>query len=82
MKTQSFPVDRLVSLFKKQKIATISELKEALGSNCSMTVFRRLRELEYITSCSHSGKFYSLNRIAKFDYMGLWVHPFQGGKRL
>ena len=73
MKTQSFPVDRLVSLFKKQKIATISELKEALGSNCSMTVFRRLRELEYITSCSHSGKFYSLNRIARFDHMGLWV---------
>ncbi len=73
MKTKSFSVERLLSLFKKQKIASISELKEALGSNCSMTVFRRLRELEYITSCSHSGKFYSLNRIARFDHMGLWV---------
>ncbi len=73
MKTTSFPVERLLSLFNKQKIATISELKEALGSKCSMTVFRRLRELEYITSCSHSGKFYSLNRIARFDHMGLWI---------
>lgn len=73
MKTTSFPVERLLSLFKKQKIATISELKEALGSDCSMTVFRKLRELEYITSCSHSGKFYSLNRIARFDHMGLWL---------
>jgi len=73
MKTKSFPVERLLSLFKKQKIANISELKKALGSNCSMTVFRRLSELEYITSCSHSGKFYSLNRIARFDHMGLWV---------
>jgi hypothetical protein len=73
MKTTSFPVERLLSLFKKQKVATISELKEALGSDCSMTVFRKLRELEYITSCSHSGKFYSLNRIARFDHMGLWL---------
>ena len=73
MKTKSFSVERLLSLFKKQKIANISELKKALGSNCSMTVFRRLSELEYITSCSHSGKFYSLNRIARFDHMGLWV---------
>ncbi len=46
MKTTLFPVERLLSLFKKQKVATISELKEALGSNCSMTVFRKLRELE------------------------------------
>jgi hypothetical protein len=73
MKTTSFPVERLLALFKKQKVATILELKEALGSNCSMTVFRKLRELEYITSCSHSGKFYSLNRIARFDHMGLWL---------
>ena len=62
MKTTSFSVERLLSLFKKQKVATMSELKKALGSDCSMTVFRKLRELGYITSCSHSGKFYSLNR--------------------
>ena len=73
MKTTSFSVEPLLSLFKKQKIATISELKEALGCGCSMTVFRKLRELEYITSCSHSGKYYSLNRIARFDHMGLWI---------
>lgn len=73
MKTKTFSVEPLLSVFKKQKIATITELKEALGSNCSMTVFRKLRELEYITSCSHSGKFYSLKPIARFDHMGLWI---------
>lgn len=72
MKTTTFPAKRLLSLFKREKIVTISELKETLGSDCSMTVFRKLRELEYITSCSHSGKFYSLKRIARFDHMGLW----------
>ena len=73
MKKKVFAAERLLTLFKKQKIATISEMKEALGSNCSMTVFRKLRQLGYISSCSHSGKFYSLKRIAKFDHMGLWV---------
>jgi len=72
MKTTSFSVERLLSLFKKQKTATMSELKKVLGSDCSMTVFRKLRELGYITSCSHSGKFYSLNRFVGFDHMGLW----------
>jgi len=72
MKATSFSVERLLSLFKKQKIATMSELKKVLGSDCSMTVFRKLRELGYITSCSHSGKFYSLNRFVGFDHMGLW----------
>jgi len=62
----------LLLLFKKQKIVTMSELKKVLGSDCSMTVFRKLRELGYITSCSHSGKFYSLNRFVVFDHMGLW----------
>ena len=72
MRKKAFPVERLLTLFKKQEIATISELKEALGSNCAMTVIRKLRQLGYITSCSHSGKFYSLNRNARFDHMGLW----------
>ena len=73
MKTKIFLLEPLLSLFNEQRIATLSEIKEALGSNCSMTVFRKLRELEYITSCSHSGKFYSLNRIAEYDHLGLWI---------
>jgi hypothetical protein len=72
MRTKTFSFEPLLTVFKKKKIATIIELKEALGCNCSMTVFRKLREMEYITSCSHSGKFYSLKRIARFDDLGLW----------
>ena len=74
MKTVTLPSNRLLLLIKKQKMATISELKNALGSNSAMTVFRKLRELDYITSCSHRGKYYSLKRIAKFNHMGLWIH--------
>ena len=39
-----------------------------------MTVFRRLSKLGYISNCSHSGKYYSLNRIAKYNQYGLWMY--------
>ncbi len=74
MRTTLLPAERLLSLLKRQKIATITELKNALGSNSSMTIFRKLQELKYITSCSHSGKYYTLKRIAKFNHMGLWSY--------
>lgn len=56
------------------KIATLSELKAALNTNSTMTVFRKLKELEYISSYSHRGKYYSLVDIADFDNYGLWSY--------
>jgi hypothetical protein len=32
--------DALRALFKKQKIATLDELKQAIGTTCTMTAFR------------------------------------------
>ncbi len=72
MRTTQYPSKRLLPLFHQQKIATLSELKATLGSTCTMTVFRKLSELTYITSCSHGGRYYSLQRIARFDRRGLW----------
>ena len=37
-----------------------------------MTVFRRLRELNYRCSYSHRGKYYTLDETAEFDDLGLW----------
>jgi len=73
MRATQYPSKRLLPLFHKQKIATLSELKATLGSKCTMTVFRKLSELTYITSCSHGGSYYSLKRIARFDHRGLWI---------
>jgi hypothetical protein len=74
MRTISFPTKRLFKVLKKQKIASMLELKKALGTNSSMTIFRKLKELDYISSCSHSGKYYSLMQIAQFDIRGLWLY--------
>lgn len=64
--------DRVLKLLRKQRIATLDELKAALGTNATMTVFRKLKQLEYLSSCSHSGKYYTLKRIATFNKEGLW----------
>lgn len=62
----------LLNVLKKKKIVTMTELKKILDTQSRMTVFRRLIELNYITSYSHSAKFYSLARITKFNNQGLW----------
>lgn len=72
MRRAKFTADRLAKLFRTKKIATIAELKEALGTQVDMTVFRKLAELDYHTSYSHNGRFYTLREIADFGSMGLW----------
>ena len=74
MRTISLHKERLIEVFEKQKIATIKQLKKALNSTSSMTIFRKLKQLDYLSSCSHSGKYYTLKNIPKFDQMGLWFH--------
>lgn len=64
--------DAIRRLLLRQKIATMPELKEALGSDVDVTVFRKLRELAYRTSYSHRGKYYTLDQVARFDALGLW----------
>lgn len=59
-------------LLLERKIATMTELKVALGTQVDMTVFRKLRQLGYRSSYSHRGKYYTLDEIARFDDFGLW----------
>ena len=39
-----------------------------------MTVFRKLKALEYLSSYSHRGKYYTLYEIADFDDSGIWSY--------
>ena len=73
MRSQRFRADSLVALLRKQEIATMEEMKAALGSPVDLTVFRKLREVEYCTSYSHRGRFYTLKELARFDERGLWT---------
>lgn len=61
-------------LFRTHSILTLDDLKSALGTQAAMTVFRKLRPLDYLSSYSHRGKYYTLAEIARFDQLGLWSH--------
>jgi hypothetical protein len=69
-----FSTEPLLRFLRSRKTATLPQLLDALGSTVPMTVFRKLKELSYLTSYSHRGRFYTLDRIARFDERGLWSH--------
>ena len=72
MRPLSFRPEALRRLLLHNKIATLDELKRALGSPVDVTVFRKLKPLDYLTSYSHRGRYYTLREIARFDDRGLW----------
>lgn len=74
MRPPSFSSGSLRQLLLRRSIATLPDLKQALGTQVDLTVFRKLRELDYLTSYSHRGRFYTLRQIVRFDADGLWSH--------
>ena len=72
MRPEQYHPDALRSLLLQAKIATMAELKEALGTSADATVFRKLAGLGYHCSYSHRGRYYTLAEIARFDALGLW----------
>ncbi len=74
MITSNSFTQRLLIHLNNNKIATIEDLKIALNTQSRMTVFRWLRKMDYISSCSHRGKYYSLQQLAKYNQYGLWIY--------
>ena len=72
MRTPSYLSDHLREFLRLKKIATLPELKQALGTDIDTTVFRKLKELSYRSSYSHRGRYYTLAEIPQFDPHGLW----------
>lgn len=74
MKKTNPSVELISSYLNDNKIATIDQLKTILQTNSRMTVFRKLEKLGYASSYSHSGKYYTLKKTARFNNYGLWRH--------
>lgn len=72
MARPGYPIEPLITLVGSRKVVTMPEMKEALGTTVDLTVFRKLGELGYLSSYSDRGKYYTLERIARFDDCGLW----------
>ena len=73
MRPLRFTLQPLLDLFQRLRAVTMPEMKAALGTRVDLTVFRKLAELDYFTSYSHRGGFYTLKSIPRFDAHGLWM---------
>ena len=74
MRPIQFSARQLEGLFSREKVATLPQLKAALGTAVDVTVFRKLSTLPYRTSYSHRGAYYTMDTIAHYDDRGLWSH--------
>ena len=61
-------------LFRRKPVALLDELRAALGTQSRSTVFRVVSRVGYRTSFSDAGRYYTLERIPKFDARGLWFY--------
>lgn len=74
MRPTSFDPSVLRQHLRRHKIADLPELKRVLGTDTDLTVFRKLKQFDYLASYTHRGRFYALAEIARFDDHGLWSH--------
>lgn len=72
MNTTKFDASKLTALLESKEVATLAELASALGTDAKATIFRKLKEIDYRTSYSHRGRFYTLADEDKFDVLGIW----------
>lgn len=74
MRPTLFDPSALRQHLRRHKIADLPELKRVLGTDAALTVFRKLKQLGYLASYTHRGRFYTLSDIPHFDDRGLWSH--------
>src|ERR1700722_10622422 len=74
MRPITFAATTLKAFLQRRRAATMAELKSALGTSVDMTIFRKLRELDALSSYSDRGRLYTLRSVAEFDQRGLWSH--------
>src|SRR5262250_654756 len=68
MRPLSFDPQTLRKHLLRHKIATLAELKQTLGTTADLTVFRKLKLLDYLSSYTHRGRYYALREAVRFDH--------------
>ena len=74
MRSTTYHADDLERFLKRNVIATMLEIQDFLGTPVYKTVLRKLKQLSYRSSYSHGGRYYTLEKIARFDHQGLWSY--------
>ena len=68
----------LKSLFQRKAVVTLKDLRRSLGATSRTTVLGALQRAGYYSSYSHTGRYYTLLGIPRFDTQGLWFYEDVG----
>lgn len=72
---------QVIRCLKSRKAAEMETLHQALGGRSRRSVFRDLSEIGYLSSFTHTGRYYTLLDIPRFNERGLWFHGDIGFSR-
>lgn len=64
--------EMLLQLFQTKAVITFEELQNTLGQASRATTFRYLRQVQYLRSYNHNGRYYTGRDPALFDRFGLY----------
>ena len=73
MRPIQYATEKLMRAFAAHMVLNLEQVKAALGTPVKMTALRKLRQLDYHSSYSHAGRYYTLERLARWDGHGLWA---------
>jgi hypothetical protein len=64
--------EKIIKFMKKEKIATMPEIKE-IAPTSSSTIRRALKREGYVSSCNNQSSFYALKKELKFNKHGICI---------
>jgi hypothetical protein len=66
--------DRIIRLLQSKDVVTFEEMQNALGAASRATTFRYLKQVQYMRSYNHNGRYYTFRDPTRFDRWGLCSH--------
>ena len=75
------PEPQLRSLFRKFPAIDIESMESKLAGRSRRSLYRDLSRIGYLSSFTHTGRYYTLVEIPAFDEFGLWFHQGIGFSR-
>lgn len=75
-------VGRVTRVFRQRRVIDLQMLQRAVAGRSRRSLFRDLAQLDYLSSFTHAGRYYTLRELASFDEHGLWFHEDIGFSRV
>ena len=63
---------KLRALFRRKRVLNLEKIVEVVGQRSTRTAFRYLKQLDYISSYTHTRSYYTLKEIVTFNQEGFW----------